>query len=104
MQISGRVIVDAYAFYHCQDSTPPPLQRNEDDELPMEMASDAGDFRPRSDLSPISDERHEDLRSLTDIECILSVAHVKGFDLAKKQWGKWALNTKMAPIRLLTMV
>ena len=96
MKISGRVIIDAYAFHHCQESTPPPLQRNEDDELPMDTASDAGDYRPLSNLNPISDERHEDLRSLTDTECILSVAHVKGFDLAKKQWCKWAPSIEIA--------
>ncbi|OTA69212.1 P-loop containing nucleoside triphosphate hydrolase protein [Hypoxylon sp. EC38] len=32
------------------------------------------------------DERHEDLRPLTDEECILAVPRVKGFDLRTKQW------------------
>lgn len=31
-------------------------------------------------------ERKEELRALTDTECILAVPRVKGFDLKAKEW------------------
>jgi hypothetical protein len=37
-------------------------------------------------------ERNEDLRPMTDIECILAVPRVKGFDLNEKEWCKNLLS------------
>jgi hypothetical protein len=35
---------------------------------------------------PASEERKEELQPLTDLECIMAVTRVKGFDLAAKEW------------------
>ncbi|KAJ6004597.1 hypothetical protein N7540_012966 [Penicillium herquei] len=88
--ISGRVIIDAYAFHHCQEYAIPVLRRSDEDEPPTDTSSVSEEYF-RTDPT-VSDERDEDLRSLTDIECILSVAHVKGFDLTKKQWCEFNID------------
>ncbi|KAI0380663.1 P-loop containing nucleoside triphosphate hydrolase protein [Hypomontagnella monticulosa] len=80
--VSGRVIVDAYAFYHCQEVVPPTLHQSITPETDSEEGSD--DDVEESTLG--DDDRHEDLRPMTDEECILAVPRVKGFDLRTKQW------------------
>lgn len=35
-----------------------------------------------------TESRREDLRPLSDLECILANPRVKGFDLGTKEWGK----------------
>ncbi|KAI1416418.1 P-loop containing nucleoside triphosphate hydrolase protein [Hypoxylon sp. FL1857] len=77
--VSGRVIVDAHAFYHCQEKVPPFIQQSIKSETSSEDST--GKLALEDD-----DDRHEDLRPLTDEECILAVSHVKGFDLRTKQW------------------
>ncbi|KAI1392918.1 P-loop containing nucleoside triphosphate hydrolase protein [Hypoxylon trugodes] len=82
--VSGRVIVDAHAFYHCQEKVPPTLRRAANPELSAEedVKVALSLVKKRSG----DDERREDLRPMTDEECILAVPRVKGFDLRTKQW------------------
>ncbi|KAJ5611870.1 hypothetical protein N7528_008975 [Penicillium herquei] len=90
--ISGRVIIDAYAFYHCQNSKAPALRQKEDDEILTDTSSDSEDYPDQTGSTPVKDERREDLRNLTDTECILSAPHAKGFDLRKKEWCEFSID------------
>jgi len=87
MQISGRVVIDAYAFYKCQNNLPPTLIRTlsaeskSTDELDDEVVLG----EPGKD-TPVKDERKEELPKLTDLECILASPRVKAFDLKTNEW------------------
>ena len=114
VKVSGRVIVDAFAYYKFQgdsEDAPPPLGLllvNGKEKLPGLMnvveddadsdatsetgtsgsdksSSDSSDERPKN-LITAEIERNEDLRPMTDIECILAVPRVRGFDLDTKEW------------------
>jgi hypothetical protein len=93
VKISGRVVIDAHAFYLCQGEDAPELKRNEEGELAAAAAAksreQADEEKPPPQSSPASEERHEELRTLTDPECMLAVARVRGFDLGTKEWCKY---------------
>ena len=116
VKVSGRVIVDAFAYHKLQgdsDEAPPPLrlfpvkvkekllslmkvvEDDEDSDATSETgtsesdksSSDTSDERPKNPITA-EIERNEDLRPMTDFECILAVPRVKGFDLDTKEWCK----------------
>ena len=116
VKVSGRVIVDAFAYYKLQgdsDEAPPPLglllgkveeklrglmnvvEDDADSDATSETgtseseepSSDTSDKRPEDPITAET-ERNEDLRPMTDVECILAVPRVKGFDLDTKEWCK----------------
>ncbi|RSL61419.1 hypothetical protein CEP51_013638 [Fusarium floridanum] len=89
--VRGRVIVDAFAFYHCQDDMPPTLLRGgnvTDDE------SESGDTEATSVVGDKAGNltRHEDLSPLTDEQCLLAVPRVRGFDLETKKWCQFNID------------
>jgi hypothetical protein len=85
--VSGRVIVDAYAYYKCQNFVPPfPLVENDEGNGAGNLTSDA---QPVAEEKGKKVERKEDLTPMTDLECMLAVPRVKGFDLKVKEWCKW---------------
>lgn len=90
LQLSGRVIIDAYAFYNLQSKIPPELRKETDTTeadivagLAEELAPDTLNCR-----GPLSEERDEEIRALTDLECLLATPRVRGFDLQAKEWCK----------------
>ncbi|KAF2176932.1 P-loop containing nucleoside triphosphate hydrolase protein [Zopfia rhizophila CBS 207.26] len=70
--VSGNIVVDAYAYYEVQDQVGP------------EMVVTARESR--SEKQEKNSGRKEDIVPLTDVECILAVPRVKGFDLVGKEW------------------
>lgn len=118
--MSGRVIVDAYAYHRLQGDSanaPPSLdllpvkvadkpldpidivRDDVDSDVDSDASSETGivvsenSSRNASDKRPEAQttakmERIENLRPMTDVECILAVPRVKGFDLQTKEWCK----------------
>ncbi|KAI0966031.1 P-loop containing nucleoside triphosphate hydrolase protein [Xylaria arbuscula] len=117
--VSGRVIVDAYAYHKVQNQVAPDLVRLDKSRQNFQsflqlyefLAEDK--YRRRSSLSSISSssdeaepydkderdkDRHkslnrkEDVVPLTDLECVLAVPRVKGFDLIAKEWCEFNID------------
>ncbi|KAJ4354401.1 uncharacterized protein N0V89_006137 [Didymosphaeria variabile] len=106
--IAGRFVVDAHAYYFCQSEVAPKLidsileapgQKNEDDNedddedlcdedlYDGKEDEDSGKITPAEiEASNDQSQRNEDLKPLTDDECLLAVPRVKGFDLQGKEW------------------
>ncbi|KAJ4300797.1 hypothetical protein N0V90_002885 [Kalmusia sp. IMI 367209] len=103
--IAGRFIVDAHAYYFCQNEVAPKLvdniwgsldkkddeeedeERNTDSEGESDEDNDQdGRATPRSDETEDKSKRNENMKPLTDDECILTVPRVRGFDLQGKEW------------------
>jgi hypothetical protein len=82
-QVSGRVIIDAYAFYIRQEISLPDLARIANGMPSIATEPNAGQ---RDSRSPASEERKEEMPPLRDLECILAVPRVRGFDLMTKEW------------------
>jgi hypothetical protein len=86
LQISGRAIIDAHAYYVCQKSMAQNLLRG------IEEKPASGSESPSSEEETTGNEnnnnltRNEDLKEMTDIECILANPRVKGFDLKSKEF------------------
>ncbi|PVH92914.1 P-loop containing nucleoside triphosphate hydrolase protein [Periconia macrospinosa] len=78
--INGRVIVDAHAFYKCQNIVPPQLLRKI-----VDLRSCEGK-EPTQKNDSKKDERKEDIEALTDEERLTTAPLVKGFDLKAKEW------------------
>ncbi|KAN0069529.1 P-loop containing nucleoside triphosphate hydrolase protein [Elaphomyces granulatus] len=94
--VSGRVIVDAYAFYLRQGIHSPDLVRNAG-RKPLAPNSTGPNFEQRNSQGPASEERKEELQPLTDLECILAVPRVRGFDLMTKEWCEFNINELQDP-------
>ncbi|KAI0098082.1 P-loop containing nucleoside triphosphate hydrolase protein [Nemania sp. FL0031] len=111
--VSGRIIVDAYAYYKVQNQVAPDLARLDRSRQDFGSFLQLYDFMAedkdsrRSSLSDSSDDqeeekgdkdRHRDLNRkedfvpLTDLECILTVHRVKGFDLISKEWCEFNVD------------
>ena len=114
--MSGRVIIDAHAYHKLQsDSSDASPRQNlivaeAAEKLldPFNIIQDNGDSdtsseeeiivtRESSSSGPDNSvgnptaskmERNENLRPMTDKECILAVPRLKGFDLLSKEWCK----------------
>ncbi|QYT02129.1 AAA+-type ATPase [Trichoderma simmonsii] len=113
---SGRVVVDAFAYYASCKVVKPNLRPLDSEEKPKadESSEDEDGYkvrrpRRRSDASTSSSsseeeaaideleltvkssetklERKEDLTPLTDEQCLLCTPWVNGFDLKSKEWG-----------------
>jgi len=57
---------------------PPPLVRK--------FAAEPEGPKESNDEVPAKKDRMEELRDLTDTECIITAPRVKGFDLKAKEW------------------
>ncbi|KAI5868704.1 hypothetical protein GGS23DRAFT_546831 [Durotheca rogersii] len=99
--ISGRVIIDAYAYFTCQDSPRKPklirakfLNRpSGPPDIPSEDTDDESDISDnQSSGGEASVERKEDLSPLSDSERMLAVPRVRGFDLAAKEWCEFDVD------------
>ncbi|KAL7757054.1 hypothetical protein ACKLNR_014047 [Fusarium oxysporum f. sp. zingiberi] len=114
--VSGRVIIDAYAYYLANDKVKPelvPLIQDEEDaqdQVPDDKTSSSNSSDTRSSLSSISQSvvegnvemmikriddtpgRSEILETLTDDMCLLANPWVKGFDLRTKEWAQFHVN------------
>ncbi|PHH59923.1 hypothetical protein CDD81_2382 [Ophiocordyceps australis] len=80
--ISGRVIIDSHAYYACQEKVPLALRI---------WGAKTGSGAQRSDRLVDDDEdtkykRKEDLKSLSNDECVIANPRVRGFDLKAKEW------------------
>ncbi|PHH93223.1 hypothetical protein CDD83_10161 [Cordyceps sp. RAO-2017] len=104
---SGRIVVDAFAYYMSTNEVKPrllPLCSAKRETTKTGEERDASDSKSvsdtDSDLSSIVDgpelsvkpantkaERQEDLEALADEHCLLATPWVFGFDLKDKQWG-----------------
>ena len=100
--INGRFVVDAHAFYFCQSKVAPKLaesildasnqeeeeeEEDEEDEDEDESDDESGKDTP-AESEGIEDKgkRNENLKPLTDDECMLAAPRVMGFDLHEKEW------------------
>ncbi|KAI1300822.1 P-loop containing nucleoside triphosphate hydrolase protein [Xylaria venustula] len=123
--VSGRIIVDAYAYHQVQNQVAPNLFRLDRSRQAFESSSQVYEsmaedkHRRRSSRSSLSsssssssgsdntehddiDERdkyqhrnmnrNEDIVPLTDLECVLAVPRVNGFDLIAKEWCKFNVD------------
>ncbi|KAK7957074.1 uncharacterized protein PG986_006296 [Apiospora aurea] len=98
--VSGKVCVDAYAYYRGCNIVKPKLrslsveETSEDEvEVPDPDLSDTP-YEMDFSAAPVETstaakgpaERTEDLRALTDEQCLLSTPWMKSFDLKSKEW------------------
>lgn len=104
--MSGRVIIDAFAYYGSQNIVKPELRPLFEGEEKHESAAgadipDEGHTKSPSDADSIAEgpepttaapgrpvSRCEDFRSLADEHCLLATPWLTGFDLKTKEWGK----------------
>ncbi|KAH8652593.1 P-loop containing nucleoside triphosphate hydrolase protein [Tricladium varicosporioides] len=82
--VDGRIVIDAFAYYHCQHRTRPQLGRG------------SGNTTTSEDTEA-NDNRNEDLTALSDEECILTVPLLRGFDLKAKKWCRFNLDEVREP-------
>ena len=104
-------MVDAHAYYFCQNTVAPKLSENilqeakkqdeQNDDVEDDLMEDEDDENdsgedtpPESEGSEDKSKRNENLKPLTDDECMLAVPRVKGFDLQEKEWCKFC-DTKV---------
>lgn len=109
-QVSGRVIIDSFAYYQSNDIVEPQLRpltggRSGDEKVEHTNQNDAKSWDGRSETSsecledgpemaatkdPSGDpSRSEDLTPLTDDECLLATPWLRGLDLKTKEWGNY---------------
>lgn len=103
--VAGKVCVDAYAYYRSCNIVKPTLrplvaeeEEGEEDEEEAEVAEDADfsdtPYETNFTVAAVESasaakgpaERVEDLRPLTDEQCMLTTPWMKGFDLKSKDW------------------
>jgi len=46
---------------------------------------------------PSAEERDEEIRALTDVECLLAAPRVRGFDLPAKEWCEFSIDEIQPP-------
>lgn len=98
--VAGKVCIDAYAYYRSCNMVKGKLRSlfPEEDEKSdgVDGATDLSDtpFETNFSVTPVETEsaakglaeRAEDLRSLTDEQCLMATPWMKGFDLKSKEW------------------
>jgi hypothetical protein len=101
-QTTGRVIVDAYAYYKSTNAEKLSLRRlsrpsSSSSDATTEETQSQGKDEPKTDESKESDTsspkakngRVEELLELTDEELLLASPCVIGFDLKLKKWSEY---------------
>lgn len=88
VKVSGRIIIDEYAYYRYKslikliDFENASVEDESQDESEYEFEKGP----PNKRIKQLVDvERNENLSPFSDIECILAVPQVKGFDLRSKE-------------------
>lgn len=111
-------MVDAHAFYFCQSKVAPRLtesilevfeeksdeeEEEEDEEEDEQMSDDESGKDTPAESEGIEDKskRNENLKPLTDDECMLATPRVKGFDLHGKEWCKYTVDALSPDVYLL---
>lgn len=99
--MTGRVIIDAYAYYRSNNIVKPDLRSldgsesvdatgaeaaGSDDEY-QPAVNDDGDQETNGSGHRAADERVEDLTELSDEHALLTAPWLIGFDLKAKNWG-----------------
>ncbi|EMT66629.1 Fidgetin-like protein 1 [Fusarium odoratissimum] len=84
--VSGRVIVDAHAYYLTNDIVKPDLASLIGDDQPKKQDEDE-----KSDKNK-SKRRSETLEDLTDDMCLVATPWLKGFDLKTKEWAQFYVD------------
>ncbi|SPJ71725.1 related to TOB3 (member of AAA-ATPase family) [Fusarium torulosum] len=113
--VSGRVIIDAHAYYLANDKVKPDLTSLIQDEKPNDKESSSDNSDTQSSVSSDSDPmvegnadmmikpvdtttgRSEILKPLTDDMCLVTNPWVKGLDLKTKEWALFCVND-LAPV------
>ncbi|KAI0547031.1 hypothetical protein F4679DRAFT_378080 [Xylaria curta] len=97
--VTRRVIIDNYAYHRFQGDRVPPYARlggqssisdngSEHTGYTEDAIQELALWPSRTErVRMIHRERNEDLRPLTDNECLLCVATMKGFDVQEKKWN-----------------
>ena len=105
-QVSGRVVIDAFAYYRSCNIVKPDLRSLFDggekyESLAKADRSDEGSSTSSNEAESMADgpeltavimaesvSRCEDFRSLADEHCLLATPWLKGLELKTKEWGK----------------
>ena len=92
-QVSGRIVIDAFAYYRSCNIVKPDLRSLLDDgeTIPESPTRKSSILEGPEQMAAAMNEtvsRCEDLRSLTDEHCLLATPWLKGMDLKTKEWGK----------------
>lgn len=108
--VSGRVIIDAFAYYTSNNIVKPALGRlgsnteqviSDDDDSDSASVVSGGSGSDTSDsvcelkaVKPSSPglKRVEDLQSLTDEQCLLTTPWLYGIDLKSKDWARFNVD------------
>ncbi|KAF3273567.1 hypothetical protein TWF970_008935 [Orbilia oligospora] len=90
--VSGRVIVDGYAYYKCQNKVAPELSRRREEKDKDDMSVGGEETQTLA-----NGERKEERPPLTDAELLLSVPRVRGFDLTTKEWCELNIDELQDP-------
>ncbi|OCL09532.1 P-loop containing nucleoside triphosphate hydrolase protein [Glonium stellatum] len=108
--VSGRVVVDAFAYYRSCNIVKPDLRSLSDSEEKHEDQAEADvteneNAQHSSETDSITDgpeltatamservSRCEDLRALTDEQCLLATPWLKGLDLRTKEWAQFHID------------
>ncbi|KAI0195492.1 hypothetical protein F4808DRAFT_440382 [Astrocystis sublimbata] len=89
--ITRRIIIDNYAYYRFHEGSVPKYARLCNQSSSNERSSDS-ESSVEASISSVNGarlmqkERVEDLRPLTNYECLLCVPTMKGFDMQEKKW------------------
>ncbi|KAI3318849.1 hypothetical protein HD806DRAFT_511148 [Xylariaceae sp. AK1471] len=97
--VTRRVVIDNYAYYRFQEGHVPTYAKLHGQSPVDEQSSDYDDNGREGFLQALArsssrtrkvrsshNDRQEDLRPLTDDECLLCVSTMKGFDVQEKKW------------------
>ncbi|KAG9234050.1 hypothetical protein BJ875DRAFT_484556 [Amylocarpus encephaloides] len=108
--VSSRVVIDAFAYYRSCNIVKPELkplceevrgqEEKQKDEDREDSDSDDGSSDSSTAAGPalttlVTNEpvaRKEDLRSLTDEQCLLATPWLIGLDLKSKEWGQFLIE------------
>lgn len=98
--VAAKVCVDAYAYYRSCNIVKPnlrtlfPEDENQEEEVDGDTELSDTPFETKFTVAPVESaadakgpaERSEDLRPLTDEQCMMATPWLKGFDLKTKDW------------------
>lgn len=92
--VTGRVIIDAHAYYRDRDFVPAKMKAAETE---AESGEVSGQAEESSDIVAIpspqrSTDRQEDLGELSEENCLITSAWLIGFELKTKKWARFCID------------
>ncbi|KAF4629183.1 hypothetical protein G7Y89_g8970 [Cudoniella acicularis] len=99
--VSGRVVIDAFAYYSSCNIVTPALRSltesaesavNESKKSSKKGRTIAEGPKLKAATMSVAVSRTEDLTPLTDEECLLTTPWLKGLDLKTKEWGMFRVD------------